>query len=156
MAHGRWYPTNTTLAERTMTFSGLSETGSTNRAVEVYDVPSGWSPEFIAPWTPPLYPWPHLLPDGRVFVSGWTFTPTSSIPEMMTWALNEARTNYTRKRTFGSSVLLPLLPERSYQPRVMILGGDNPATATTEVIDLAQADAVVALCCRRCLRRASR
>ena len=56
----------------------------------------------------------------------------------MTWSLNVARTNYTRKRTFGASVLLPLLPDRNYQPRVMILGGDNPATASTEVIDLSQ------------------
>jgi hypothetical protein len=139
MAHGRWYPTSTVLADGgTMTFSGLSETGSTNRAVEIYDVPSGWSPEFIAPWTPPLYPWPHLLPSGRVFVSGPNIDSHMLDPDTMTWSLNVARTNYTRKRTFGASVLLPLLPERSYQPRVMILGGDNPATASTEVIDLSQ------------------
>ena len=139
MAHGRWYPTNTVIADGgTMTFSGLSETGPTNRAVEVYDVPSGWSPEFIASWTPPLYPWPHLLPDGRVFFSGPVIDSHALDPDTMTWSLNVARTNYTRKRTFGTSVLLPLLPDRNYQPRVMILGGDNPATATTEVIDLSQ------------------
>ena len=139
MAHGRWYPTNTVLADGgTMTFSGLSETGSTNRAVEIYDVPAGWGPESIAPWTPPLYPWPHLLPNGRVFVSGPNIDSHVLDPTTMTWTLNVARTNYTRRRTFGSSVLLPLLPERNYQPRVMILGGDNPATASAEVIDLSQ------------------
>src|SRR5205814_5729450 len=38
--------------------------------------------------------------------------------------------------TYGSSVLLPLTPANGYRPRVMILGGGNPATATTEIIDL--------------------
>ena len=44
MAHGRWYPTVTTLGDgRVMTFSGLSEFGLTNTAVEIYKVGSGWS-----------------------------------------------------------------------------------------------------------------
>mgnify|MGYP001795858582 CR=1 FL=1 len=32
--------------------------------------------------------------------------------------------------------MLPLLPATGYAPRVMILGGDHVATATTEIIDL--------------------
>src|SRR5206468_7307537 len=37
MAHGRWYPTVTTLADGTvMTFSGPDENGSTNSTVEIY------------------------------------------------------------------------------------------------------------------------
>jgi hypothetical protein len=36
-------------------------------------------------------------------------------------------------------VLLPLTPDNGYKPRVMILGGGNPATATTEIIDLSAA-----------------
>src|SRR5678815_1928717 len=37
MAHGRWYPTLTTLGDgRVMTFSGIDETGVTNNAVEIY------------------------------------------------------------------------------------------------------------------------
>ena len=44
MAHGRWYPTVTTLGDGSvMTFSGLSEFGLTNTAVEIYKVGSGWS-----------------------------------------------------------------------------------------------------------------
>ena len=63
MAHGRWYPTVTTLGDgRVMTFSGLNENGNTNRAVEIYAVGSGCSQEYVASWTPPLYPWMHLLP----------------------------------------------------------------------------------------------
>ena len=38
-------------------------------------------------------------------------------------------------RTYGTSVLLPLTPANGYKPRVMIIGGGNPATATTEIID---------------------
>ena len=39
MAHGRWYPTVTTLGDgRMMVFSGLNETGRTNRALEIYTV----------------------------------------------------------------------------------------------------------------------
>jgi hypothetical protein len=69
MAHGRWYPTVTTLGDgRVMTFSGLNESnGGTNTAVEIYTIGSGWSPEFLAGWTPPLYPRMHLMTDGRVF-----------------------------------------------------------------------------------------
>lgn len=42
------------------------------------------------------------------------------------------------ERTYGSSVLLPLTPENNYDPKVIIMGGDNPATNTTEIIDLGQ------------------
>src|SRR5215470_18858915 len=49
MAHGRWYPTITVLGDgRVMTFSGLTETGATNTAVELYTAGSGWSAEYQA------------------------------------------------------------------------------------------------------------
>src|SRR5215510_15970738 len=49
MAHGRWYPTATVLGDgRVMTFSGLTETGGTNTAVEIYTPGSGWSPRYVA------------------------------------------------------------------------------------------------------------
>jgi len=68
MAHGRWYPTVTTLGDgRVMTFSGLDDlTGATNKTVEIYTVNSGWTSEFTAPFTPPLYPRMHVLPNGKV------------------------------------------------------------------------------------------
>ena len=66
MAHGRWYPTVTTLGDgRVMTFSGLRETGGTNTAVEIYTRGVGVEPGVPAGWTPPLYPRMHLMPDGR-------------------------------------------------------------------------------------------
>ena len=137
MAHGRWYPTVTTLGDgRVMTFSGLTETGATNTAVEIYTVGSGWSQEYVAPWTPPLYPRLHLLPNGTVFYSGSTTSSSIFDPSTQTWTMNVAHTNYSGTRTYGTSVLLPLTPANGYKPVVMIMGGGNPATATTEIIDL--------------------
>src|SRR6185295_5189601 len=115
------------------TFSGLSETGGTNRAVELYTVGSGWSQEYLASWTPPLYPRMHLLPDGTVFYSGAGTGSRIFNPSTTTWSGIVATTNYTGTRTYGTSVLLPLTPANGYTPRVMIFGGGNPATATTDI-----------------------
>jgi hypothetical protein len=137
MAHGRWYPTVTTLGDgRVMTFSGLSETGSTNTAVEIYTPGTGWSQEFAAGWTPPLYPRMHLMTDGRVFYSGSGTGSRIFNRSTNTWSGVVATTNYANTRTYGTSVLLPLTPANGYTPRVMIFGGGNPATATTEIINL--------------------
>jgi len=140
MAHGRWYPTATVLGDgRTMIFSGLNETGGTNTSVEFYAASSGWSAAFSAPWTPPLYPRMHLLPNGNVFYSGSTTTSALFNPSAHTWTTNVAVTNYSGTRTYGSSVLLPLTPANNYAPKIMIMGGGNPSTATTELIDLSSA-----------------
>jgi hypothetical protein len=137
MAHGRWYPTTTTLGDGSvMTFSGLRETGGTNTSVEIYTVGSGWSAEFPAGWTPPLYPRMHLSTDGRVFYAGSTRSSRFFNPSTKTWSAIVATTNYTGSRSYGTSVLLPLTPANGYRPRVMIFGGGNPSTATTEIIDL--------------------
>ena len=135
MAHGRWYPTATVLGDgRVMTFSGLNETGGTNTAVEFYTVGSGWSSEYPAGWTPPLYPRMHLLPDGRVFYSGSTTTSRFFNPATKAWTTS-ATTKYSGTRTYGTSVLLPLSPSDNYRARVMIMGGGNPSTTSTEIID---------------------
>ena len=138
MAHGRWYPTVLTLGDgRVMAFSGLNETGATNTAVEFYTVGSGWSTQYIAPWTPDLYPRLHLLPNGKVFYSGAQTTSKLFDPSTTTWNTNIASTNYSGTRTYGTSVLLPLTPANNYDPQVIIMGGHSPATNTSEIIDLA-------------------
>ena len=144
MAHGRWYPSTLSLADgSTMTFSGWLDTGGTNNAVEIYQLTTGWGPEAFAPFTPPLYPWLHLLPDGRVFESG--ALPASHVfnPSTQTWTTNVATTQLNQERNYGSSVLLPLKPSDNYRPRIMIMGGtpagSNNATATAEIIDLSAA-----------------
>jgi len=139
MAHGRWYPTATTLSDGSvMIFSGLNENGPTNTAVEIYTLGSGWSQEYPSGWTPPLYPRQHLLPNGNVFYSGPTNASMMFDTSAHTWS-SVATTNYSAARTYGSSVLLRLTPANGYRPQVMIFGGGNPATATTEIIDLSAA-----------------
>ena len=136
MAHGRWYPTVTTLSDgRVMTFSGLDENGNTNTTVEIYTVGSGWSGPYTSTWTPPLYPRMHLLPDGNVLYSGSgtgsrIFNTTSK-----TWGSVVATTNSSVTRTYGSSVLLPLRASEGYKARVMIFGGGSPAISSTEILD---------------------
>ena len=135
MAHGRWYPTATVLGNGTiMVFSGLNETGGTNTAVEIYTVGVGWSTQYSAGWTPPLYPRLHLLPNGKVFYSGSTSPSRTFNPSTLTWTTGPSFT-YS-PRTYGSSVLLPLTPKNNYRPKVLIMGGGNPATNTAETIDL--------------------
>jgi hypothetical protein len=137
MAHGRWYPTATLLSDgRVLAFSGYDETGATNKAVEFFTPGSGWNPQqYIAPFTPPLYPRQHLLPNGNVFVSGPNATTRSFNPSNQTWT-TVATTKLGADRTYGSSVLLPLTPANNYDPKVMIFGGGTTATQTTEIIDL--------------------
>lgn len=140
MAHGRWYPTVTNLGNGTlMTFSGLDENGSTNSTVEIYTVGFGWSAPYGSAFTPPLYPRMHLLPNGTVFYSGSTTSSRYFDPSTHTWSGVVATTNYSGTRTYGTSVLLPLTPANNYKPAVMIMGGGNPATPTTELIDLSAA-----------------
>ena len=146
MADGRWYPTTTTLGNGSvMTFSGLKATGGTNTTVEIYTPGAGWSAPVAAGWTPPLYPRMHLSTDGRVFYSGSGRGSRFFNPATMTWTAVVATMNYGNTRTYGTSVLLPLTPANQYRPRVMIFGGSNPATTTTEIIDLVRADSSMAV-----------
>jgi hypothetical protein len=137
MNQGRWYPTATTLADGSvMVFSGLGETGATNTAVEIYKLGSGWSQQFVASWTPPLYPRMHLLPNGNVFYSGSTTSSAIFSTSSHSWTTGVANTLYSGTRTYGTSVLFPLTPANGYKPMVMIMGGGSPSTNTTEFIDL--------------------
>jgi fibronectin type 3 domain-containing protein len=143
MVDGRWYATATTLPDgRVMAFSGLNLAGGTNRTVEIYDVasPAGWTSPTTAPFSPPLYPKLLVLPNGKVFYTGqgsggrnansWIFDPLAQ-----TWTVSAPT---TLNRTYGSAVLLPLLPP-AYKPLVINFGGGSPATSSTEIIDLSAA-----------------
>jgi Galactose oxidase-like, Early set domain len=139
MAVGRWYPTTTVLGDgRVMAFSGLDVNGSTTRAVEFYTAGTGWSAPVNAPWTPPLYPRMTLLPNGKVFYSGPGASSALFDPSTLTWTQNVAQTKYGGSRNYGTTVLLPLTPANNYAPKVMIMGGASPSTASTEIIDLSQ------------------
>jgi hypothetical protein len=140
MARGRWYPTVTALGDgRIMTFSGLLDTGGTNSTVEFYTPGSGWSQEYPAGWTPPLYPRMHLLTDGKVAYVGSGVGTRTFNPVTHTWSSVITNTISTRTRTYGTSVLLPLSPADGYKSRVMIFGGGNPSLRSTEIIDFSVA-----------------
>ena len=49
--------------------------------------------------------------------------------------LDRLRRDHPETGSYGTTVLLPLLPP-SYTPKVMNFGGGSPATDTTEIIDL--------------------
>jgi Galactose oxidase-like, Early set domain len=160
-AHGRWYPTVTELNDgRMMTTSGLNDTdGNNNNTSEIWDGQK-WSAEIPGdPHIPdfpefgfPLYPRMHLLPTGHVLYSAPSSATLDFDPSNQTWTL-VAWTSYpgpndpNGERIYGTSVLLPLTSQNSYSPKVMILGGDNPATDTTELIDLSPAGAQLSAAC---------
>ncbi|HEX4440973.1 MAG TPA: galactose oxidase-like domain-containing protein [Thermoanaerobaculia bacterium] len=142
MVDGRWYASAISLGDgRIMAFSGLKLGGGTNNTVEIYGIGSngtGWSSPTTAPFVPPLYPRMMLLPNGSVFytghgsgtsnANGWTFDPAAG-----TWTSGAPT---TLNRSYGSAVMLPLTAP-AYTPRIMAFGGGgNPATSTTEIIDL--------------------
>jgi hypothetical protein len=139
MASGRWYGTALALADgRIMAMSGLTLTGGTSQTIEIYDLQNagaGWKPPTNVPFSPPLYPRLELLPGGKVFYTGHgsgTSTANAWIFDPMTGGWTQsAATNINR--SYGSSVLLPLLPP-NYVPSVMNFGGGSPATSSTDII----------------------
>jgi hypothetical protein len=160
-AHGRWYPTMTELNDgRMMTTSGLNDTdGNNNNTSEIWDGQK-WGAEIagnpnIADFSGfgfPLYPRMHLLPTGHVFYSAPSsatldFDPSSQTWGLVAWTIYPGQTDPNGERIYGTSVLLPLTPQNNYGAKVMILGGDNPATDTTELIDLTPAGAQISADC---------
>ncbi len=160
-AHGRWYPTVTEMNDgRMMTTGGLNDTdGNYNNTTEMWDG-QAWGAEIAGnPNIPnfpsfafPLYPRMHLLPTGHVFYSAPSsatldFNPTSQTWTLVAWTIYPGLQDPNGERTYGTSVLLPLTPQNNYSPKVMIMGGDNPATNTTELIDLSPAGAQVSAAC---------
>jgi hypothetical protein len=160
-AHGRWYPTLTELNDgRMMTTSGLNDSdGTNNNTSEIWNGQQ-WSVEI--PGNPnisnfsgfqfPLYPRLHLLPTGHIFYSGPSsatldFDPSTQTWTLVAWTIYPGANDPNGERTYGSSVLLPLTPQNQYSPKVMIMGGDNPATNTTELIDLSPAGTQISASC---------
>jgi Domain of unknown function (DUF1929)/Glyoxal oxidase N-terminus len=135
MGGGRWYPTGTVLGDGSvLVYSGLGTDGSTNRTVQIGNG-KAWKAAGTAFASVDLYPREHLLPDGKVFEDG--YNPDSQLYDPVTHTFTtEATTIFGRDRFAGTSVLLPLTPANAFKPKVMILGGANPATDTTELIDL--------------------
>jgi hypothetical protein len=135
---GRWYPTTTELPDgRILISSGYDGAGALNNRLEIYDPVNGsqYMPASSDIFLP-LYPWMHVLPNGKVFDSGPQDVGVHLDLTTSAWAGVDYN-NYG-SRYDGTSVLLPL-EAPAYNPEVMIIGGDNPATNTTERIDLGAA-----------------
>ncbi|HEX4959649.1 MAG TPA: galactose oxidase-like domain-containing protein [Thermoanaerobaculia bacterium] len=137
MSGGRWYPTGTVLGDGSvLVYSGLNDKKSViNPTVQIFKG-TAWEPAGTTFAGVPLYPREHLLPNGKVFVSGAAIDSQMYDPPTKTFT-KSAKTILARPRNYGASVLLPLTVANGFKPKVMILGGVNPtATNTTELIDL--------------------
>ncbi len=133
MKEARWYPTGTALADgRVLITSGYDAAANITHKLEIWD-PSTGSNYLGAPdLYVPLYPWMHLLPSGKVWFSGPSPTSVEIDVANKTWKNNPTNFN-GGNRYDGTSVLLPLSPPYN-TPEIMIMGGGQPATNTTERI----------------------
>jgi hypothetical protein len=132
MNAGRWYPTNTTLANGDVLVLSGSIGGSlgVNKLPQVFQASSGtWRDLTNAELALPLYPRMHLAPNGKVFNSGSSratrYLDTSGTGS---WTF-VANHKHLKDRTYGSSVLYDT-------GKILFVGGANPPTNTAEVIDL--------------------
>jgi Domain of unknown function (DUF1929) len=168
MVAGRWYPTTTLLSDgRVLTYGGQDEKADDDPLIEYWN--GSWSAPVIptcsiggvvgdcrtmkysdgslpVPGAPALYPRMILLPNGKLVHAGpepetWVFDPAAGAGTAnWTYVATNIDTQY---RSYGSVVLLPLLPETNYQPVVMAMGGMGNtvvATNTTELIDMSNAN----------------
>lgn len=134
---GRWYPTLVTLpAGQSLAMSGhpaADDTRHNNTSIEVYSPDlNRWVflSQGDAAHEVTYYPRLHVLPNGNVFSASpigpnrrtmW-LKPTSG--EWFDLAPGPSDGFYDG--IASTSVLLPLLPEDNYRPRVLICGGSQP------------------------------
>jgi len=136
MNAGRWYPTNTTLANGdVLVVSGnTTSAGAFDNLPQVFQAGSKtWRSLTSAVLQQPLYPEMYLAPNGKVFAAGPNPT-TRYLSTSGTGAWSAVATSHFGTRDYGSSVM--------YSPgKVLIVGGGGSTagtlpTATAEVIDL--------------------
>lgn len=130
MNQGRWYPTNTTLANGdVLVVSGQIDPSIGNDALpQVWQAGSNtWRNLTTAQLTQPLYPSMFLLPNGKVFNAGPSQT-TRSLDTTGTGAWTFVAYSKYGSRDYGPAVM--------YQPgKIILIGGGGP-TNTAETIDM--------------------
>lgn len=133
MNAGRWYPTNTTLANGdVLVVSGDIDTSHVNTLPQVWRSAGGdWRDLTTAQLALPLYPFMFLAPDGRVFEAGPNQN-TRYLDTLGTGSWTAVANSIHGYRDYGSAVLYD-------QGKVLIVGGDDPPTNSAEVIDLSAA-----------------
>ena len=132
MRYARWYPTPTeTPGGRILIFSGWDLEGEPPiRQIERFD-PATERVRSLAERANQrmeLYPRMHLLPSGNLFWAGEPARTKLFDLSSKTWSFVSSMEHGDRYA--GASVLLPGLR------RVLAIGGGNPVTATTELIDV--------------------
>lgn len=129
MNAGRWYPTNTTLANGdVLVISGSVDLNvGANPLPQVFQAATGsWRNLTSAQLSLDLYPRMHLAPNGKVFNS--SPSPTTRYLDTTgtgNWTVVANRSLY---RDYGGSVL--------YDGKVLIMGGSDPPVNSAEIIDL--------------------
>ena len=138
MNAGRWYPTNTTLANGdVLTVSGTVDTMTVNTLPQVFQAASQtWRDLSGAHRALPFYPFMYLAPNGKVFHAG-PQPVTSYLDTSGTGAWTDVAISSNGFREYGSSVLYD-------EGRILISGGSppdgiTPPTASAEIIDLGSA-----------------
>ena len=131
MNAGRWYPTNTTLANGDVltTAGNIDHTAGANTLPQIWQTEtSSWRNLPGAEEILPMYPRIHVAPNGMPFVSG----PSKASSYLDMSGSGVWRTvGYTNAdyRDYGSSVLYDI-------GKVLIMGGGDPPLKTAEIIDL--------------------
>lgn len=135
MNAGRWYPTNTTLANGdVLTVSGDISPTVVNSLPQVFQAATRtWRNLSNAERVLPLYPFMYLAPNGQVFTAG-PQPATSYLATSGTGTWTDVATSAFGHRDYGSSVLYDV-------GKILITGGSlpdhvTPTTASAEVIDL--------------------
>jgi galactose oxidase len=129
MAHGRWYPTTTTLANgEVLTTAGRDETSTLVLIPEVW-TGSAWRALSTASRSLPYYPRMFLAPNGRVFMAG-EGRQTMYLRTSTTGAWSTVGSRMYGVRDYGSAVM--------YEPGKILYAGGGRTTKTAETIDLNQ------------------
>ena len=131
MNAGRWYPTNTTLANGdVLVTSGQIDTSRGVDALpQVFTAAtSTWRNLTNAQLALDLYPRMHLAPNGKVFNSGPSAT-TRYLDTGGTGTWTFVATRRAGNRDYGSAVMYDT-------GKVLFVGGGDPPTSAAEVIDL--------------------
>jgi hypothetical protein len=129
MENGRWYPTNTTLANgEVVTMSGGDTAQQRNLIPEVYQANGTWRVLSTASLYLPYYPMNFVTPTGTVFTAGPSQT-TYFLDPTGTGHWTAGPTSAFGSRDYGSAVM--------YETgKIFMVGGGDPPTATAEVIDV--------------------
>jgi hypothetical protein len=130
----RWYPTNVGLGNgRTLVFGGLDKDGRRSTTVDEYNSRTNSMRRLPVTDRYPLgnYPRMHLMPDGRVLLSGWHQETAFFNPARHSWRRLGSSRHGTRWQ--GVSALLP------GARGVLIAGGGDDRhdpTRTAELLNL--------------------